>query len=460
MKRGIAQITDATIAWGVITVAIVTILIPLMMWAADEYRMNVAAGQANTVQKAVNRYIADQQATITAQSGPWKGYVLTVPMLISAGYLPSGFSSVNAYTSTYRTLIYQPIANKLHAMTFLTGGTTLSMSEARKLANHIGAAGGYIDNGTIKGALGSWEENVITFGGFNPGNGHVVIAGFYADGVVANDYLYRHNVAGHPELNAMGTALNMNGNDVANAKAITGQTLTTSGDVYASGNMNTSGSVNAAGNVTASGSVSATGNVNASGRVTAAQITSTQTIESGGTINATGNITSGKDILASGDVASWGNIRTTGNVNANNDIVANGTLRSDHDVVLGGVVKLGQVNTAGNYCDTWGAISRDAVGAVLSCQQGLWKLQSVALDTFKVNGSETCSNQTQVGATCPAGSKLVSGGYIMSRWADGSNHNSPDSVYPDPASNTFFITTPNNQKHNTCFIAVAVCSKQ
>ena len=136
MKRGIAQITDATIAWAVISFAIVTILVPLMTWAAEEYRMNVAAGQANTVQKAVNRFIADQQSTISAGSSATSGYTLTVPMLISAGYLPAGYSPVNAYTAAYRTLIFQPAAGKFHTMTFLTGGSTLSMSEARKLAIH------------------------------------------------------------------------------------------------------------------------------------------------------------------------------------------------------------------------------------------------------------------------------------------------------------------------------------
>ena len=233
MKRGIAQITDVTVGYGVIVIILVTLLIPLTLWAAEEYRMNVAAGQANTVQKAVNRYISDQQSTIAANSSASSGYTLTVPMLITAGYLPVGYSSINAYTATYRTLIFQPTTNKFHTMTFLTGGSTLSLSEARKLANHIGAAGGYIESGVAKGALGSWQENLSAFGGYNPGDGTVVIAGFYANGAIVNDYLYRHSVAGHPELNTMGTTLNMGGNDISNAKTIGTQTLNASGGVGA-----------------------------------------------------------------------------------------------------------------------------------------------------------------------------------------------------------------------------------
>lgn len=400
MKRGIAQITDATIAWAVITFAIVTILVPLMTWAAEEYRMNVAAGQANTVQKAVNRFIADQQSTIAAGSSATAGYTLTVPMLISAGYLPAGYSPVNAYTAAYRTLIFQPAAGKFHTMTFLTGGSTLSMSEARKLATHIGAEGGYIENSIAKGALGSWQENLSAFGGFNPGDAHVVIAGFYSNGALVNDYLYRHSVAGHPELNTMGTALNMGSNDVTNARTVSGQTL------------------------------------NASADVNSARVTATQSVTSRGTITATGNITSSKDILA------------------------NGTLRAAHDAVVGGVIKLNQVNTVGTKCDTWGEVSRDSSGAVLSCQRGIWKLQSTPIDTLIVRSSGTCLDSTAERAICPSGSKLISGGYILTKYGDGSNHNSPDQAYPDPASNSFIIITPNNQRHGTCFIATAVCSRQ
>ncbi|CBJ48256.1 shufflon protein (plasmid) [Erwinia amylovora ATCC 49946] len=424
MKRGIAQITDATVAYGIVAVIIVTLLIPLTLWAADEYRMNVAAGQANTVQKAVNRYIADQQATIAANSSPTAGYTLTIPMLISAGYLPAGYSTTNAYTATYQTLIFQPSTNKFHTMTFLTGGSALSLSDARKLANHIGAAGGYIESGVAKGALGSWQENLSAFGGYNPGDGSVVIAGFYSNGALVNDYLYRHSVAGHPELNTMGTTLNMGGNDISNAKTIAAQTL------------------------------------NASADVNTARLTATQSIQSNGTINANGNITSSSSIAANGNITSNSSITAGGNVTANNDVLANGTLRGGHDLILGGVVKLQQVNTAGTACDTWGAISRDASGAVLSCQSGLWKLQSTPLDIFTVQSNGTCANLTVLSATCPTGSRLVSGGWIMTKWGDGGNHNNPDSSYPEPGSNSWIITTPNNQSHPSCFVAVANCTRQ
>lgn len=349
--------------------------------------MYVAAGQANTIQKAVNRYILDRQTIIAAGSSATSGYTLTVPMLVSAGYLPNGFSPTNAYTATYRTLIFQPVASKFHSMTFLSGGTKLTLSQARKLASHIGATGGYIENGIAKGAQGGWQENLSAFGGYNPGDGSIVIAGFFSNGSLVNDYLYRHSVAGHPELNTMGTALDMGSNDITNAATISGKTVNASVDM-----------------------------------------------------KAANNITAGKNITAKGDV------------------IANDTLRGDGDLVLGGVAMLKQVNTAGKYCDTWGAISRDSAGAVLSCIKGIWTTPGIS-ETVNSYGSVKCDNTHGNSiAYCPAGYRLLSGGFQMTSWNSSSQHsNAPDSSSPDPVSNSWSVRPPGD--YGGCLRAVALCAK-
>ncbi|MDI9266386.1 shufflon system plasmid conjugative transfer pilus tip adhesin PilV, partial [Serratia sp. PF2-63] len=99
----------------------------------------------------------------------------------------------------------------------------------------------------------------------------------------------------------------------------------------------------------------------------------TQSIQSNGTINANGNITSSNSIAASGNVTANGSMTANGNITAGNDVTANGTLRASHDAIIGGIIKLQQVNTAGTSCDTWGSVSRDSAGAILSCQSGVWK---------------------------------------------------------------------------------------
>lgn len=81
--------------------------------------------------------------------------------------------------------------------------------------------------------------------GSAPGAGHLATALFFQDGAIANEYLYRNAVPGHPELNRMNTTLDMGGNNIAAAGAIT-----------ASGNITTSADISAR-NVTATGTVKA-----------------------------------------------------------------------------------------------------------------------------------------------------------------------------------------------------------
>ncbi|QIE99873.1 shufflon system plasmid conjugative transfer pilus tip adhesin PilV (plasmid) [Pantoea stewartii] len=445
MKRGIAQITDATVAYGVVAAIIVILLIPLSSWAQEMYRMYRAGEQANQVQRAVNRYIADQQSTIAANSSASTAYTLTVPMLITAGYLPQGYSPTNAFASTYRTLIYQPAASKFHTMTFMTGGTVLNLSQARTLAGFIGAAGGYIENGVAKGAQGGWLENLSAFGGFNPGDGTVVIAGFYNNGAVVNDYLYRHSVAGHPELNTMGTALNMGNNDINNANNVNTQTVNASGDVNAARltatqSIQSNGWINANGNLTSQSNIWAAGDSNANG-----------------SMRANGNVSAGNDVHADGNLTTNNSVYANGNITANNDVVANGNLRSNHDLIASGVLKPLQVNNAGSFCDTWGAISHDNSGAVLSCVGGVWKAPSVT-QTTTTYGPSLCNNRNgQSIAYCPQGYRMLSGGYEMTQWFNDDGRNSPDSSYPDASNNAWVVTPPGSS--GGCVHAVAMCGR-
>lgn len=295
LKKGIYQVSDSVIALGILFVVLTAIIIPASVWTVNEYRNTVAAGQARTVQTAVNKYISDNATAISASATATSPFTLTVPMLISANYLPAGYSSMNNFSATYQTKIFQPAMGKFHVMTFLTGGVELKLSQARNVATKIGASGGYIEGGIAKGALGAWSENLSAFGGFNPGDGHIVIAGFYQNGAISNDYLYRKAVPGHPELNTMSTALNMGGKDVNNVAAINAQNATISNTVT-TGTLTatTANATNAkvSGTLTA-GTVSASGNVTSAGTVQGRYIYPAQTVTIGGACSPSGII--GKD---------------------------------------------------------------------------------------------------------------------------------------------------------------------
>ncbi|MFT4464717.1 MAG: shufflon system plasmid conjugative transfer pilus tip adhesin PilV [Sodalis sp. (in: enterobacteria)] len=344
LKKGLWQITDVSIAVLVVIVMVAIVIGPLAYSLQDSVRMNIAASQARRVEAAVNKYITDNYAAIGAASSPSQGYTLTVPMLVTAGYLPAGFSARNNYSSTYKTLIYQPEKNKFHSMTFLTGGTRLSLSQARKLAGYIGASGGYIQGNVAKGALGAWTEKLSAFGGFNPGEGHVVMAGFYANGAMVNDYLYRKAVPGHPELNTMSTALDMGGNDV-----------------------------NAVNNLSASGTVSAR-EVNTSDTVKAKTTRTSGETYTGGWFRTTGDSGwysekwgGGFHMTDSTWIRAFGgkSIYTSGELKG-------GRVRADGRLSTGEYLQLDGTAQPGAGCGPNGLVGRTSEGALLSCTNGRW----------------------------------------------------------------------------------------
>lgn len=224
-KRGMINITDAAIGIGVLFLIMGVIVIPMNNWLSNQAKAIVASTQAKRVQKAVQLYIKDNHSMIASTATASTPYIFGVSRLISAGYLPTGFSTTNGFGATYQTRVFEPTADKLQSMTYLAGGARLSKSLARKVAIGIGAEGGIIDGNTAKGALGSWSVALSSFGGYNPGDGSVVIAGFYDHGISINDYLYRKSVPGHPELNTMSTSLNMGNNNITNAATTTTTTL-------------------------------------------------------------------------------------------------------------------------------------------------------------------------------------------------------------------------------------------
>lgn len=344
MKRGVAQISDSVIGIGLFLVFFAAIIVPVTNWALDQARATVAASQAKRVQQAVNLYIKDNHDTIAATATSTNAFIFGVNELIAAGYLPAGFSTQNNFSATYQTRVFEPTTNKLNSMTFLSGGASISKSLARKIAIGIGADGGVIEGNVAHGALGSWTMNLADFGGFNPGDGSVVIAGFFDNGLLINDYLYRKAVPGHPELNTMSTALNMGNNDISNAATTTtttlnatnvnAQTTRTAGETYTGGWFRTTG-------------------------------------DSGWYSEKWGG---GFNMTDSTWIRAYNNksIYTAGTVRA-------GAIQSDGNVSAAGVLELGQVNIVGAVCPSNGAISHDASGATLSCQSGVWAKQSNAL---------------------------------------------------------------------------------
>ncbi|MGJ0637232.1 shufflon system plasmid conjugative transfer pilus tip adhesin PilV [Xenorhabdus bovienii] len=362
----------------------------------------MAASHAMRVEKATNKYITEKSAIIGSIATPKLPFTLDVPMLITAGYLPIGFSPQNNFSNTYKTLVYQPTPQKFHHMTFLEGGVTQSLSVARKIATRIGGSGGYIEDGVAKGVLGSWSENLSAFGGHNPGNGHVVMAGFFSNGAVVNDYLYRKSVPGHPELNTMSTALNMSGNDLNAIK-----------------NLNATGAAQINGDITSGGNVSVGGTVTAS------------------TADVAGETTTGGWFRTRGDTGwyseKWGGgwhmtdstwIKAyNGKSIYSSGQVRGGTVAAEGRLSTGEFLQLDKVSIVGNSCSPTGLISRDAQGATLSCQSGVWA-NAMSTNVFTSSSGNMgvhkfCALQS-VAWGMHEGSGSINGQCSISRKKDGS----------------------------------------
>ncbi|EAQ3264288.1 shufflon system plasmid conjugative transfer pilus tip adhesin PilV, partial [Salmonella enterica subsp. enterica serovar Cerro] len=224
---------------------------------------------------------------------------------------------------------------------------------------------GIIDGNTAKGALGSWSVALSSFGGYNPGDGSVVIAGFYDHGISINDYLYRKSVPGHPELNTMSTSLNMGNNNITNAATTTTTTLNAT-DVNST-------------NVTATNNVTGT-NVNARTTRTEGET------YTGGWFRTTGDTgwyseKHGGGIYMTDN--SWVRVYNDKNFSTGGQIKG-GTVRADGRLYAGEALQLEKVYTAGSGCSPNGLIGRDASGGILSCQSGIWKSSEFS---FRVAGT-------------------------------------------------------------------------
>ena len=243
LNRGFISI-ELMIALIVIAIA-TTGGISVLMSYLDGLNEQHAAQQQQQVAKAAEKYLKDNFSTVLASAGATAPAVITVPMLRNTRYLPAGFRDTNIYGQQYQVLARKPATNQLETLIVTSGGQAASELSIRRIAQLMGATGGYISKTNTSIAQGAaWQVALSNFGSA-PGAGHLATALFFQDGAIANEYLYRNAVPGHPELNRMNTALNMGGNNIAAAGAIT-----------ASGNITTSADISAR-NVTATGTVKA-----------------------------------------------------------------------------------------------------------------------------------------------------------------------------------------------------------
>lgn len=376
-QRGFASL-DAIVGLIVLTI-VLSLAGRYAIDAANKQDYRIAAEQQKTMSEAFSKYLKDNYAVVLASAGPTTPVQVTVAMLQNTNYLPAGFSSTNNFGQTLIGLARKPNPNQLEAIVITTGGQAIPELGIRAIAEHLGGPGGFISKlktGVIEGVRGGWQVALSNYG-VNPGAGHTATALFLMGGELANDYLYRNAVPGHPEYNRMNTHLDVGGNNINNAGAIT-----------ASGNITTTSDVSAR-NVTATGETITGGWFRTKGD------TGWYSEKWGGGIyqsdpdnvriyNNKGLATGGT--LSGGRVISSGTISATGRVSTNE------------------YLSIGGLATEGAACSDNKLIAKNAAGVTLSCQSGVWKTTgggSPTCEAFNIPGEDRPIDVTTY--SCPIG---------------------------------------------------------
>lgn len=324
-----------------------------------------AAGHAKKVQDAARSYIKANSAVLQAAATATTPADITVAMLKSTTNLSSSVSDQNGYGQSYTIRVLQPTAGTLNALVVTTGGSAIPEIGLRRIAQVIGAEGGFVSNlasTTATGALGGWSIPLATAPGSNfgvsPGAGHLAVSMFLIN-EGASDYVYRNSVTGRPDLNTMNTPLIMASVQTKGAACTAAQLGSIARDSTGALLTCTTGLVwSAVGGGYWSDPVA---NLASLPACAAASVGVTRIVQTP---------TTGVGPRAyTCDGAAWKalSVDDTGNL-----LVP--------AVLTVGKVTLSDTVVAGAACTINGQIAKDATGLILSCQSGVWRRQGYWVD--------------------------------------------------------------------------------
>lgn len=205
---------------------------PLTYWIQEgtiKQAAKTASTQMQVVGEAAREYAKENYATLIPTASPSSAVTVTVPNLVSGGYLPSTFNNANPWNQSFVAYVNEPTVGDLRVLVLTTGGRghdpnnpDFGNKTIPSVAAAMGGAGGFVATGdmpgvlanTVQGTYGGWDLDLSGTGIPNPGAGHVAYLVTLDEGEIDRDSLYRVNVPGQPELNQMFTTLDMNSNTI------------------------------------------------------------------------------------------------------------------------------------------------------------------------------------------------------------------------------------------------------
>lgn len=261
-QEGFFFVTGAFLALMIVFMAM-----PIIAKEGERYmnsmQINTAAEQLSTLRDALNDYVRVNYAALSGSVTETSGVEVSLSDLRDGGFLLDSYSMRSPFGQQYRAFVFagsQP--DSLVSIVVSEGGiggggpyAALSGEDQRlvsrvipKVAQRVGATGGHIPSvelpgmaqGVIEGSNGIWTFDTNGLTPFaSVGQGSVATVQHFTSGSMNNDYLYRVEVPGQPELNEMNTHLSLGGHDITNARNVSDMTgyLHTQGDELNDGNV-------------------------------------------------------------------------------------------------------------------------------------------------------------------------------------------------------------------------------
>lgn len=225
----------------IIGLSFVPKLSALSQKASDNTRAVTTAEQQKKLIDASTSYIQQYSTNLQSVATATNPAIITVAMLQSVKLLDGSFSPTNPYGQTWQTGVLQPSAGNLQALAMSYGGTALNDMVASKIASLVGAQGGFIPKndsgiypagaGAAYGSYSGWTIPTANYTSVSGGRLAALLT--FSSGQLTSNYLYRNAVPGQPQLNKMGTAIDMGGNNVDNAGTVNATTVSATGNVAA-----------------------------------------------------------------------------------------------------------------------------------------------------------------------------------------------------------------------------------
>lgn len=269
-----------------------------------------------------------------------------------------------------------------------------------------------------------------------------------------NNEIHIRNNGGTRFLRHDNTAANITAGEADFDGHLTGRTASFTSNVAVDGNLTANQNLTVVGNITTNtGYIQTTsGNFQTtSGSFTTAN---GNVRAEGGTVSAQGLTISGNSALigqnltfrdGASTTSSWfytasgnlmqltnnTNLRIGGNLNVDGTATVGGVIQGTGGLRLGNVVNIG----AGCNGTTGAGYARASNGSLLQCIGGIWTRTGAIENTTTIYGTASSRGGTSV-ATCPAGYRVVGGGYRLAAASLGA---APNASYGDPAGNRWVV---------------------